>query len=116
MALFWFLDDEILVQLPQLNLQIFERLPIGLVFRVAFQVTTPSVSILHDDVFRGVHYESIAGHFICAREEGKLTALNFELQKNKKTVVLSQYCSFPAERFGIFALTKDHPAVVVNLL
>ena len=68
---FLFLADEILVQLPQLELQLFKRLPIGLVLRVALKVAAPSVSVLHDDVLCGLHHESIAGHFICASEELK---------------------------------------------
>ena len=59
------------MQLPQLGLQVFERLPIDLVLRVAVQITPPPVSVLHDDVFHGMHWESIAGHFRCASEEKK---------------------------------------------
>lgn len=48
---FWFLGDELLVLLPQLDLQLFERFPIGLLLLVAFQVAAPPVSVLNDDVF-----------------------------------------------------------------
>lgn len=71
LGLFWFLSHEILVQLPQFDLQFFERLPIGLLFWVSLQVASPSVSVLHDDVFCGMHHESIAGHFRCASEGRK---------------------------------------------
>lgn len=68
---FRLLDDKILVQLPQLDLQIFERLPMGLVIWIALQIPTPPVSVLYDNVFCRVHLESIAGHFRCASEGGK---------------------------------------------
>lgn len=71
LVLFSFLAGEDLMQLPQLDLQVFERLPIDLVLRVAFQITAPTVFVLPEDVFCGMHWESIAGHFRCASEERK---------------------------------------------
>jgi hypothetical protein len=60
---FWFLrlTRELLVQLPQLDLEFFERLPLDFILRVALQVATPPVLLLEDDVFCGMHWESIAG-------------------------------------------------------
>jgi hypothetical protein len=52
---FRFLGDQVLVELPQLELQFLERIPIHLVLRVTLQEAAPSVSILHDDVFCGTH-------------------------------------------------------------
>ncbi len=49
------LGNQILVELPQFELQLFERVTIGLVLRVALQVAPPPLSILHDDVFCGTH-------------------------------------------------------------
>lgn len=49
------LGNQILVELPQFELQLFERVTIGLVLRVALQVAAPPVSVLHDDVFCGTH-------------------------------------------------------------
>ena len=66
-----YLAGEFLVQLPQLNLEFFERLPLDFIFRVALQIAAPPVFLLEDDVFGGMHLESIAGHRICASEEGK---------------------------------------------
>ncbi len=62
---------EFLVQLPQLNLEFFEGLPLDFILRVALQVAAPPVLVLPEDVFRGAHWESIAGHFICASEVRK---------------------------------------------
>ena len=76
LGLFWLsiLSGELLVQLPQLGLELLEGLGLGFILGVALQVAAPPVFILPEDVFGGTHWESIAGHFICASEGGKRTA------------------------------------------
>lgn len=53
--LFLRLSREFLVQLPELDLKFFERLPLDFILRVAFQVAAPAVVVLPEDVFRGAH-------------------------------------------------------------
>jgi hypothetical protein len=52
---FSFLTGEVLMQLPKLDLQIFERISAGLAFRVGLQITPPAVLVLPENVFRGMH-------------------------------------------------------------
>lgn len=49
------LAREFLVQLPQLNLEFFERLSLDFILGIALQVATPAVVVLPEDVFRGAH-------------------------------------------------------------
>ena len=48
---FLMLARELLVQLPQLHLQFFERLTLDFVLGVAFQVAAPAVVVLPENVF-----------------------------------------------------------------
>ena len=58
------LAREFLVQLPQFNLEFFERLPLDFILRVALQVATPSVVVLPEDVFRGAHQGKYSWSFM----------------------------------------------------
>ncbi len=58
------LAREFLVQLPQLDLEFFERLPMDFILRVALQVATPSVVVLPEDVFRGAHQGKYSWSFM----------------------------------------------------
>ena len=58
------LTRELLVQLPQLNLEFFERVSLDFVFRVALQVATPPVVVLPEDVFRGAHQGKYSWSFM----------------------------------------------------
>lgn len=53
--LFLRLTGELLVQLPELDLEFLERLPLDFILRVAFQVAAPAVVVLPEDVFGGAH-------------------------------------------------------------
>lgn len=63
------LTREFLVQLPQFNLEFFERLPLDFILRVALQVATPSVVVLPEDVFRGAHQGKYSWSFM--RRKGR---------------------------------------------
>jgi hypothetical protein len=49
------LTGDLLVELPELDLELFERFPMDFILRIAFQVTAPPVVVLPEDVFRGAH-------------------------------------------------------------
>lgn len=57
------LSGELLVQLPQLDLEFFERLALDFILRVAFQVAAPAVVVLPEDVFRGAHQRKYSRSF-----------------------------------------------------
>lgn len=57
------LSRELLVQLPQLDLEFFERLSMDFILRVAFEVAAPAVVVLPEDVFRGAHQRKYSRSF-----------------------------------------------------
>ena len=57
------LSGELLVQLPELDLELFERLSLDFIFGIAFQVAAPAVVVLPEDVFRGAHQRKYSRSF-----------------------------------------------------
>ena len=57
------LSGELLVQLPELDLEFFERLALDFILRVAFQVAAPAVVVLPENVFGGAHQRKYSRSF-----------------------------------------------------
>jgi hypothetical protein len=58
------LTGELLMQLPELDLEFFERLPLDFILGIALQVATPAVVVLPEDVFRGTHQGKYSWSFL----------------------------------------------------
>lgn len=55
LVLFLLSGGELLMQLPQLELQLLKRVPMRFKLWIALQIPAPPVFFLQDDVFSGMH-------------------------------------------------------------